>query len=200
MPQTKRPASPSPAASSALHDDLLSCTVDAENPLHVEVASEGHFIGVQPRGNLLLSDSGRNDRNTGLGALAALSDQTLLETLLPFLCGRSLACLAGTNKAFYGFIYAADTELWRPLVMDMCGGYFAFQWWWRVTFAEEYKWRRAWQDKQDGTEPGSGTLYIRTHDDCSRFNVISLCIALFLFLFCIMMISVTHSHFLFCLL
>jgi hypothetical protein len=144
------------SSSAAAGGEAEAWAADDENPLHAEIADHGHFIGVQPLGNLLLSDTPYNCRNSGLGRLAALSDAQIVESLLGYLSGPDLARLACANRAWYGFVYASDVDLWRPLVFDLCGGYFAFQWWWRLTYAEEYKWRRAEQDKTEGTEPGSG--------------------------------------------
>ena len=145
---------------------------DAENPLHVQTSSGGHFLGIQPQGNLFIaeprrkkqpsssmlacSDDGKSEsdsgaasgdhdefepvscRDSGLGVLAALSDEAVVERFLRCLDGPTLAQLACVSRAFYGFVYGGDVELWRPLVIGTFGGEFTYLYWWRTTFAHEY--------------------------------------------------------------
>ena len=122
--------------------DNKECLADEDNPLHVATSGTGHFIGIQPEGNLFFATK-PNCRNSGLGVLARLDDTTILEGLLTFFDGPELARMACVSKSFYAFIYGADTDLWRDRTLEMTNGDFTFQWYWRVTYAVEYQRRNA---------------------------------------------------------
>ncbi len=135
----------------------------------------GHFLGIQPMGNLMFaerrlktswSDNKRDDaeakrvetgenakeeddgdddkyellncREEGLGRLSILDDQSLLDRFFRCFDGVDLARMASVSRAFYGFIYGADVDLWRPLVISRYGGNFTFAYWWRSTYAQEH--------------------------------------------------------------
>jgi hypothetical protein len=115
--------------------DLLA---DEENPLHVATSGSGHFIGIQPEGNLFFS-SVTNCRAEGLGVLSRLEDSYLLDNFFACFTGKELARMACVSKSFYAFIYGSDTELWRERTLALTKGNFTFQWMWRVTYAAEYQ-------------------------------------------------------------
>ena len=80
-----------------------------------------HPLGVRPLGNLLV-DRARgivDARRGGLGALARLSDELLLE-VLEFLCPRDVFRFGGASRVAYA--YAAHEDLWRTLVLHSYGG------------------------------------------------------------------------------
>lgn len=90
-----------------------------------------HGYGIQPLGNLLLSTSGRNVRDVGLGTLQVLSDEIIYD-ILSNLDGRDLGRLALVSKAFY--VFAHQDSLWRNLVLDNYKGELAFKGCWKTTY------------------------------------------------------------------
>lgn len=88
--------------------------------------------GVQPLGNLLFSAFSHNIRDSGLGSLSILGDETLCE-ILGYLEATDLATLSLVSRAFYVFSY--QDSLWRNLVLEKFGGNFRFKLDWRCTYA-----------------------------------------------------------------
>ena len=76
----------------------------------------GHPLGILPRGNLFMA-GGEDVRSAGLGSLAALSDELLLE-ILAALPARMLAVASTVSSAFYCF--CAHLDLWRTLSLEVC--------------------------------------------------------------------------------
>lgn len=93
-----------------------------------------HPLGVRPLGNLLVDRAlGISDaRRPGLGALARLSDELLLEAL-EFLGPRDVSRFGGASRVAYA--YAAHEDLWRTLVLHTFGGpsSWSFTGKWRTT-------------------------------------------------------------------
>lgn len=87
--------------------------------------------GVQPLGNLLFSACTHNIRDSGLGSLRVLGDETLCE-ILGLLQGMDLATLSLVSKAFY--VFSHQDFLWRNLVLEKYGGDFRFTMDWRCTY------------------------------------------------------------------
>lgn len=86
--------------------------------------------GIQPLGNLLFASS-RNVRDSGLGSLWKLSDETCCD-ILSLLGAKDLAVLALVSKAMY--VFACQDSLWRSLVLEKFGGDFKFKGCWRRTY------------------------------------------------------------------
>jgi hypothetical protein len=92
-----------------------------------------HPQGVRPLGNLLWAPaSAHRVRSEGLGALARLSDELLLEAVLAQLPARALACVAQASRACYAF--AVHDDLWRAHVLARDGGAFQFRGTWHRTY------------------------------------------------------------------
>eukprot|EP00897_Mesotaenium_endlicherianum_P000489 jgi/Mesen1/10440/ME000082S09943 len=92
-----------------------------------------HSYGVQPLGNMFLSSSGINTRDTGLGNLKVLSDTTVLE-ILSLLGPRDTCRLALVSRGFY--VYAHHEELWRTWTLEKLGGQFDFDHNWKRTYQQ----------------------------------------------------------------
>ena len=86
-----------------------------------------HPYGVRPLGNALfdgeVGDAGARRRNSGLGSIAALSDELLL-ALLDWCTYTELGRLACTSRALYAFVHCDD--VWRDRVYDDFHGDFTF--------------------------------------------------------------------------
>eukprot|EP00850_Spirogloea_muscicola_P009343 SM000052S17735 [mRNA] locus=s52:437861:440425:+ [translate_table: standard] len=91
-----------------------------------------HPYGVQPRGNLLLAAGAADCRAAGLGTLAVLGDEALLD-VLALLPAAGLARVAAASRALYVLAHHAD--LWRQLVLADLGGAFRFHGSWKQTYA-----------------------------------------------------------------
>ena len=102
---------------------------------HYGLQRGSHGYGIQPLGNLLLSTSGCNVRDVGLGTLQVLSDETICD-ILSNLDGRDLARLALVSKAFY--VFAHQDSLWRNLVLDNYKGRLGFQGCWKTTYLASF--------------------------------------------------------------
>lgn len=76
--------------------------------------SSAHPYGVEPLGNVLVDGGDHSVRCSGLGALAALDDECVLE-VLEFLLGEDLARLSRASRAAYAFAHHED--LWRALAV-----------------------------------------------------------------------------------
>jgi hypothetical protein len=98
---------------------------------HYGLQRGSHGYGIQPLGNLLLSASGCNVRDVGLGTLQTLSDETVFD-ILSNLDGRDLARLALVSKAFY--VFAHQDSLWRSLALEDYKGVLGFQGCWKTTY------------------------------------------------------------------
>ena len=75
----------------------------------------GHPLGILPRGNLFMAGGG-DVRSAGLGDLAALTDELLLDILATF-PARTLAVASTVSTAFYCF--CAHPDLWRTLALEV---------------------------------------------------------------------------------
>ncbi|KAJ4978442.1 hypothetical protein NE237_009222 [Protea cynaroides] len=91
--------------------------------------------GVQPLGNLLLSSSACNSRNTGLGNLRILTDELVLD-ILGFLDGTHLGVLATVSKSFY--VFCNHEPLWKNLVLEYIKGGFSFNGSWKSTYISAF--------------------------------------------------------------
>lgn len=108
------------------HDDHR----DGDEGLQLETRLSSY--GVQPLGNFLFSSFSRNIRDSGLGSLSVLSDETICE-ILGLLKATDLAALSLVSKALY--VFSHQDFLWRSLVVDKFGGNFRFKDDWRCTYA-----------------------------------------------------------------
>jgi hypothetical protein len=89
----------------------------------------GHPYGIQPMGNMYGGTT--PSIRGGLGALAPLTDQTVLD-LLEMLDARQLGLLTICSRVLYVFCHHDD--LWRTLVLRVYGGSFIFKDTWKNTF------------------------------------------------------------------
>jgi hypothetical protein len=79
-------------------------------------------------------------RQQGLGEMAVLEDQQLIEQILIFMTASDLATLASVSKACY--IYSHYGDLWRELVMDYFGGDWVYNASWKQTYIDAHISRR----------------------------------------------------------
>ena len=76
-----------------------------------------HPYGAKALGNYLLENNSSHDvRNLGLGRLALLSDENILE-LLSYLNGKDLAIMNKISRAMY--VFSSHDVLWRNLVLSL---------------------------------------------------------------------------------
>ncbi len=78
-------------------------------------ADARHPLGILPRGNVFML-GGVDTRSVGLGDLAVLSDELLLD-ILAALPARALAAAGTTSRALYCF--SAHDDLWRTLALEV---------------------------------------------------------------------------------
>ncbi len=74
-----------------------------------------HPLGILPRGNVLML-GGVDTRSVGLGDMAVLSDELLLD-ILATLPARALAAAGSASRALYCF--CAHDDLWRTLALEV---------------------------------------------------------------------------------
>lgn len=90
----------------------------------------GHLVGVQPLGAGLCA--GRlNIRGPGLGALAMLPDEIIVE-IFGLLAPKDLIRLSSSSKALYCF--SNHEDLWKALTIQEFEGRFQFQATWKDTY------------------------------------------------------------------
>lgn len=120
----------------------------------------GHPFGVQSLGNWLFNSAGRGKgqgkdvRSSGLGTLAALPDEILLDVVLPTLPVSLLGRLAQTSKAFYVYVY--HDEAWRSRLREDFGASAKWTWnsTWRQTYRDEFlRRRRRWSGDSTAVVP-----------------------------------------------
>ncbi|KAL7133646.1 hypothetical protein ABFS83_12G156200 [Erythranthe nasuta] len=98
-------------------------------------SARSHSHGVQPLGNLYVSASSFNSRNTGLGNLQTLTDELVLD-ILGLLSGPHLGVLSTVSKSFY--VFCNHEPLWKNLVLDTCSTGFLYNGSWKNTFVAHY--------------------------------------------------------------
>jgi hypothetical protein len=90
-----------------------------------------HPYGVKPWGNFMLVNDGVNLRESSLGTLQILNDETVL-LVLSMISAHSLCLLAQVSKALYAFSHQSD--LWRNLTLREFGGDFMYTGNWKDTY------------------------------------------------------------------
>ncbi|KAL1915108.1 uncharacterized protein VTP21DRAFT_7589 [Calcarisporiella thermophila] len=97
-----------------------------------------HPLGIKPWGNYLLDSTSPNfpgeRRTPGLGVLAQLSDDTVLE-IVSLLPARTVVVLSYVSKALY--IFSMHEEGWRNRTIDELGGEFEWCGSWRTTYLKK---------------------------------------------------------------
>ncbi|KAL3532204.1 hypothetical protein ACH5RR_005725 [Cinchona calisaya] len=104
---------------------------DNEEGFSLKASAPSHSHGVQPLGNLYLSPSSNNSRNSGLGNLQSLTDELVLE-ILGLLGGTHLGVLSTVSKSFY--VFCNHEPLWRNLVLETCKDGFLYIETWKSTY------------------------------------------------------------------
>lgn len=119
-------------ASHATVEEEVDTEVDKsyKRVLTVKASELTHPYGVKPTGNELF-DSVPSCRSAGLGALACLNDDQVLE-LLGFLDATELCLFARVSKAAYAFGHS--DYLWKYLVLGKFEGAFTFDRTWKGTY------------------------------------------------------------------
>ncbi|GAB2295779.1 Arginine-specific demethylase jmj22 [Dionaea muscipula] len=132
----KEKAGPSAAKNGSKHSRIQQTVYPLEEErmdegfnLKTSAASSNH--GVQPLGNLYLSSSPHNSRDSGLGNLRILNDELVLE-ILGLLDAARLGVLATVSRSLY--VFCSHEPLWRNLVLETLGGGFLFTGSWRATY------------------------------------------------------------------
>ena len=74
-----------------------------------------HPLGILPRGNIFML-GGVDTRSIGLGDLAVLSDELLLD-IFAALPAKALAAAGSASRALYCF--CAHDDLWRTLALEV---------------------------------------------------------------------------------
>ena len=109
-----------------------SVDVNLSSQKHAIEDTNGHPYGVKPWGNYMLNEDGPNLRETSLGNLQALTDETLL-FVLSTMSARDLCTLGQVSRALYVFSHHSD--LWRTLTLKDLGGEFQYNGNWKDTYA-----------------------------------------------------------------
>ncbi|KAK9289396.1 hypothetical protein L1049_007551 [Liquidambar formosana] len=104
---------------------------DTEEGFSLKTSAPSHSHGVQPLGNLYLTPSSHNSRNTGLGNLQTLTDELVLE-ILGLLGGTHLGVLATVSKSFY--VFCDHEPLWKNLVLENLIDGFLYNGSWKYTY------------------------------------------------------------------
>ncbi|XP_065855954.1 arginine-specific demethylase JMJ22 [Euphorbia lathyris] len=105
--------------------------IEDEEGFRLKSSGPSRTYGVQPLGNLYLSPSLINSRNTGLGNIQSLSDELVLD-ILGLLDATNLGILSTVSKSFY--VFANHEFLWRNLVLDKLSDGFLFNGSWKSTY------------------------------------------------------------------
>ena len=125
---------------------------EPEEGFNLKTSAPSQNHGVQPLGNLYMSSTSLNSRDTGLGNLKTLTDELVLE-ILGLLDGAHLGILACVSKSFY--VFCTNEPLWRNLVLETLKGGFLFDGLWRTTYITAY------YPRFDVSRIGSSGLAIR---------------------------------------
>eukprot|EP00039_Didymoeca_costata_P008160 m.108685 g.108685 ORF g.108685 m.108685 type:complete len:486 (+) comp13974_c0_seq1:164-1621(+) len=92
-----------------------------------------HPYGVEPTGNALVKDAAKSCREAGLGVLASLTDELILN-ILEFLDVQSLGRIANVSRAFY--VIGHTDELWKSRVVDSHPSHKAGGFWFQNTWKD----------------------------------------------------------------
>jgi len=126
----------------AARSDGADCKRRRASPQERETEEEGeedrgHPYGVRPRGNLLMSASGKNCRDAGLGVLRRLPD-TLVQEVTSYIPASTLCLLSAASRSLYCFSHS--DELWKALTLFGLrkDGKFFYRRCWKQTYLDTH--------------------------------------------------------------
>lgn len=100
--------------------------------------SLAHPLAIKPLGNYYFDSTSPgfkgSCRSPGLGSIARLTDELILDIIEHFLGPRDLCCLAQASRALYAFSY--HDEIWRVWTVNDFGGNFTWSGSWRATYLQ----------------------------------------------------------------
>ncbi|RUS16986.1 hypothetical protein BC938DRAFT_476395 [Jimgerdemannia flammicorona] len=98
--------------------------------------SSSHPLAIKPLGNYYFESTNPafkgSCRTSGLGFIAALSDELILDVIERFLEPRDLCRLAETSRVLY--VFAHHDDLWRTWTVNEFRGNFTWSGTWRATY------------------------------------------------------------------